>query len=115
MKFKPLLPGMLIVLTALTASACMAPMDTARKISFLGTPATMSAAERTVTIDAHTSYVNVTGGEIIGFKTGDRSFAWSFDGSGEYHFDLALVAPKGMLDHRVMAYVKSNPYTSGAR
>ena len=118
MKFKPVLTplfALLMLLVLLNLSACLTPMDTARRISFLGAPATMPVADRTVNIEPSTSYVNVTGGEIIGFTVGGKSFAWNFDGAGEYHFDLALVAPQGMLDHRVMAYVKTNPFTSGGR
>ena len=53
-------------------------------------------------------YVNVTGGEIVRFTVGDKSFAWNFNGRPS-SFDLALVAPPGVLDHKVTAYIAPNP------
>jgi len=101
--------------TVLICSACLAPMDQAKRISFLGDPASVLSATRTVNIDQNTRYVVITGGEIIQFNVGDKSFAWRFDGAGQYNFDLMLVAPQGMLDHRVMAYVKPDPNLNGGR
>jgi hypothetical protein len=55
-----------------------------------------------------THFVNVTGGEVIRFQVGDRSFVWSFNGTRS-SFDLTRVAPPSMLDHKVTAYVAPNP------
>ena len=99
----------LLVLT----SACMTPMDQAKRISFLGDAAPVASAERTVVIKPDTTSVVVTGGDTIAFTSGTQSFAWNFDGPGTYNFDLALVAPKGMLDHKVMVYVDSDPFVNG--
>ena len=103
------------MLLVLLLTACAAPMDLAKKITFWGDPATPSFADRTITINQNTTYVNVTGGEIIKFTVGDKAFAWNFDGSGGYNFDLKLVAPQGMLDHTVMAYVQPDPRFAGGR
>ena len=46
---------------------------------------------RTIVIKPNTSYVNVTGGEVIRFEVGDKSFLWNFNGPGS-SFDLARVA-----------------------
>ena len=54
-----------------------------------------------------TRYINVTGGEIIRFTVGDKSFVWNFNGRPS-SFDLARVAP-AVLDHKVTAYVAPNP------
>jgi len=108
----------ILVLTTLATSlsvGCMAPMDMAKRISFLGDPVSNSAADRVVIIKPDTRYVVVTGGEIIRFDIGDKSFAWHFDGPGEYHFDLQLVAPPGLLDHKVMAYVNPDPFVNGGK
>ncbi|PRC93253.1 CzcE family metal-binding protein [Solimicrobium silvestre] len=112
MKRKLLLMTMLAVVFL---PACMTPMDLTKKISFWGDPASISFADRTIIIYQNTSYVNVTGGEIIKFIVGNKSFSWHFNGAGQYNFDLMLVAPQGMLDHRVMAYVESDPRFAGGR
>jgi hypothetical protein len=53
------------------------------------------------------SYVNVTGGEVIRFEVGNKSFIWNFSGPRK-SFDLAQVAPT-VLDRKVTAYVADNP------
>ena len=116
MKPKSLLPATIssLLLTA-SLTACLTPMDQAKRISFLGDPAAVSFSDRTVTIYPTTTYVNVTGGEIIKFISGNEAFAWNFDGAGEYHFDLAMVAPPGFLDQKVMVYVSPDPFVNGAK
>ena len=74
----------------------------------VGDPAPTASATRTIAIQPDTRYVNVTGGEVVRFTAGDRSFAWNFNGRLS-SFDLATVAPQGMLDHKVTAYVAPNP------
>ena len=86
--------SLITMLLVLLLTACAAPMDLAKKITFWGDPATPSFADRTITINQNTTYVNVTGG---------------------YNFDLKLVAPEGMLDHTVMAYVQPDPRFAGGR
>jgi hypothetical protein len=107
------------LLSALTlgllCSACMTPQGNMNGSSRWGDPATSNSAARTITITPQTQYVNVTGGEVINFVEGDKHFGWMFDGPGAYHFDLALVAPNGSLDHHVIAYVDPDPFYSGGR
>jgi hypothetical protein len=74
----------------------------------LGSPAALATATRTIVIQPDTSYVNVTGGEIIRFDVGARSFAWNFNGQRS-SFDLAKVAPASVLTRKVTAYVAPNP------
>ncbi len=50
----------------------------------------------------------MAGGEIIRFEVGNKSFVWNFNGQRS-SFDLARVAPTSVLDHKVTAYVASNP------
>lgn len=93
--------------------AC-APMDDSTRADLLGDPAPLSAATRTIVITPATSAVNVTGGEIVRFVAGDKTFAWNFDGStSAAAFALNLTAPAGTLDHTVMAYVAPNPLYIG--
>ena len=96
-------------------SAC-APFDYSTRLDLLGDPAPVSAATRTIVIAPATKYVNVTGGETIKFIAGDKAFAWNFDGTPyPPSFALNLVAPPGVLDHQVTAYVAPNPLYLGGR
>ncbi len=96
--------------------ACTTPENSIARLDLWGDPATPAAAERTIVITDDTRYVNVIGGETIKFVVGDRAFAWNFDGITEgYRFKLNLVAPKGLLDHSVIAYVDPNPMFPNGR
>ncbi len=77
-------------------------------LDLLGSPVPVSMATRTIAIRPDTRYVNVTGGEVIRFDIGNKSFAWSFNGQRS-SFDLARVAPGSVLEHPVTAYVAPNP------
>jgi hypothetical protein len=100
-----------ILLAAL--SACTTTNDTA---AMWGDPAPPTAASKTIEITPNTQYVNVAQGDTITFVVNGKSFAWDFDGRPEgYTFNLQQVAPSGMLDHQVEAYVSPNPdYLGGA-
>ena len=77
-------------------------------LDLLGSPGAASMVTRTIAIKPDTKYVNVTGGEVIRFEVGTRSFVWNFSGQRS-SFDLARVAPPSLLDHKVTAYVAPNP------
>jgi hypothetical protein len=77
-------------------------------LDLLGSPGSPSMVTRTIVIKPTTSYVNVTGGEVIRFEVGDKSFLWNFSGPGS-SFDLARVAPPSVLDRKVTAYIAPNP------
>jgi hypothetical protein len=71
-----------------------------------GMPAPSNAADLTMTIGPNTKYINVEGGKIVRFIVDGQSFAWHFMLARSVdHFDLKEVAPAGMLDHSVIAYV----------
>lgn len=107
MNAKLLIPTM--VATALCAACSLPP-----RIDLMGDPAVVTAATRTIVIAPDTTYVNVTGGEIVKFVVGDKSFAWNFDGADYLDkFDLNQAAPPGILDHSVIAYVAANPLYAG--
>lgn len=90
-------------------SAC-AHRDIEYPIAFLGDPAPLNAATETRAIRPDTKWVNVTGGDTVRFDIGEKSFAWTFNvARGITTFDLRRVAPSGMLDHRVDAYVAPDP------
>ena len=84
-------------------------------IKLLGEPAPAAAANRTIAINPDTRYVNVEGGQVVKFEVGARTFAWNFDGPDSIgSFDLNRVAPPGLLDHAVKAYVSPNPIYLGS-
>ena len=79
----------------------------------MGEVAPLSAATRTIRIDAKTKYVNVTANETVKFEANGNAFAVNFAG-GLSVFDLNQLAPAGVLDHKVTVYVAPDPlYISG--
>jgi hypothetical protein len=82
------------------------------RAGLLGDPAPAVAADRTVVIHPGDRYVNVDAGEVVQFKAGNQVFTWAFTYPDYRAFDLNLVAPPGMLDHPVTAYVEPNPLYS---
>ena len=79
-------------------------------VSFLGDPAPDTAATQIIEIRPDTKWVNVTGGEIVKFVVGGKSFAWAFNvGTGVSHFDLSRVAPPGVLNRPVFVYLAPDP------
>jgi hypothetical protein len=113
MKMKSPVAAALVLALSLPVLPSMAAMQ---RLDLLGDPAPPTAAGRTIVITPNTRFVNVQGGEVVRFDVGGKSFAWSFDGSVVVTaFDLARVAPPGVLDHGVMAYVSPNPLYIGGQ
>jgi len=106
----------LSLISLLLAGVALSPLANAERPSLLGDPVASAAAERTVVLGPNTTYVNVTGGEVVKFVVGDKTFAWDFDtAEGITSFDLSKVAPAGTLDHKVMVYIARDPtYFGGA-
>ena len=106
MKMISLVRAVLALTLSLTALSSIATT----RLDLLGDPAPDSAAERTITIRPDTRYVNVTGGQVVKFEAGGKTFTWNFDGpESVWAFDLNQVAPSGMLNHVVTAYIAPNP------
>lgn len=106
MNTKSLVPAILALTLPLTAFSSIA----ATRVDLLGDPAPDTAAERTIKITPNTRYVNVTGGQVVQFDVGGKTFTWNFDGPETvWAFDLNQVAPSGLLDHLVTAYISPNP------
>ncbi|MDO9420193.1 MAG: CzcE family metal-binding protein [Herminiimonas sp.] len=108
---------MLIRSLTLAFAALMAfsmPAFSEPRFDLLGNPAPSNAATRTIVITPETKWVNVEGGEIINFVVGDKSFGWDFFvGSTVSSFDLSRVAPPGVLNRRIEAYVSPDPKYRG--
>jgi len=93
---------------SLSAGAAFNPSD-------LGEPAVApsperaivtAVADRTITIDDKTKWVNVEHFEVIRFVSKGREFTWYFDGMAQPRpFDLTQLAPAGFVDHSVTVYV----------
>jgi hypothetical protein len=104
---KRIIPTSILFGISLALSACT---QRTSYIDLYGQSAPPAAAERTIVITPATRYVNVEGGQTVNFVVGDRQFAWSFNVARTVHsFDLNEVAPPGMLNHAVRAYVTPDP------
>jgi hypothetical protein len=82
----------------------------------MGEVVPISSAMRMIPINAKTKYVNVTANETVKFEANGNTFAINFSGSSATTFafvpsaiDLNQLAPAGVLDHKVTAYVVPNP------
>ena len=108
-----LIRSLILVFVAFMMSATPAFAETTR-LDLLGNPAPSNAATRTIVITPETKWVNVEGGEVINFVVGDKSFGWDFFvGFTVSSFDLQLVAPPGVLNRRIVAYVSPDPRYRG--
>jgi hypothetical protein len=97
----------LATLGLLAAMAAHADVPT----RLLGDVVPPAEATRTIRIDPATRYVNVNRGDTVRFVVNGQQFAYYFDGAeGETSFDLRQVAPPGVLNHRVVAYITPDPY-----
>jgi hypothetical protein len=103
-----------VLFASTVAAACAASQAAAAEqpISFLGNAAPSNApADQVIVISDATRHVNVISGSTVRFVAGDRSFTWTFQtGTAPVvPFDLARVAPAGLLTHPVTTYVSDNP------
>jgi hypothetical protein len=115
MKTKLLLSVLTTTLLACSSTAVIAYAAT-QPASFLGNAAPANLpVDQVIVIADSTRHVNVVGGSTVRFVVGEQSFNWSFQ-NGTAHvtpFDLATIAPKGLLNHPVTAYVSDNPLYQG--
>jgi len=110
MKFISLVP--MAFIAAFVVGGCAARTSF---VDLYGQSAPALAAQRTIVITPATKYVNVEGGQIVRFVAGDKEFAWNFNTAGSISsFALNDVAPPGVLDHPVRAYVSPDPKYMGA-
>lgn len=111
MKTRLLLPVLLAATLCAAGSAAFAS-GFEQPASFRGNAVpTGAAVDQVIVITDATRHVNVTGGSTVRFVIGDQSFTWCFQ-NGTAHvipFDLAQIAPKGLVNHRITTYVSDNP------
>ncbi len=95
--------GTLCLAAALGACASAVPL------ALQGDAVPVSQASRTIAIGPQTRYVNVAYGEVVRFVAAGGEFAFRFNGANIQPVDLQRIAPAGVLDHSVMAYVAPPP------
>jgi len=101
----------LILSTPILLVACAVPGS---RPNLDGSSAAPSSALRTVVITPETRHVNVDGGEIVRFVANGKEFTWDFKIAPTVaSIALDQVAPAGMLDHKVRAYVAPDPLYIG--
>src|SRR5215831_20731698 len=67
-----------------------------------GEPAAADAAyDRTIVVTPQTKYINVTHGEVVNLKVGDKEIAWNFDGVAGQPFELSKIVPEAGQNVRV--------------
>ncbi|MDB5825146.1 MAG: CzcE family metal-binding protein [Herminiimonas sp.] len=99
-----------LLLCALVAIALCGCVTRTSYIDLYGSAAPPADYQRTITITPTTRYVNVVGGDTIRFISNGAQFAWTFNVARTVDsFSLNDVAPAGVLDHNVMAYVLPDP------
>ena len=105
----PSIAALTLSAASLSAGAALNPTD------LFGEPAQAPSAERaivtavadrTITIDDKTKWVNVNHYEVIRFVSNGREFTWYFDGMAQPRpFDLTQIAPAGFVGNSVTVYV----------
>ncbi len=93
---------------AMALSFCALSSRAATPESLMGDPGSPASVSSTIKITPATRYVNVQGGQTVQFDVNGQKFIWNFDGTPSV-FDLNSIAPAGLLDHKVKAYVSPNP------
>ena len=102
MKFKAATAALLLM-TLIGANAM------AEVANPIGMPAASAAANREVTIDAKTKYVNADQGDTIRFVSQGKSFTWNFDTLSLRPIELKEIAPKDFGAGNVTIYLETNP------
>lgn len=94
---------------SLSAGAALKPTDLLGEPTAAPSPerAVFTAvADRTISIDDKTRWVNVNHYEVVRFASNGQEFTWYFDGLAQPRpFDLAQIAPAGFVNHSVTVYV----------
>jgi len=87
----------------------------ASDVELYGSAAVPADYQPTIVITPTTRYVNVEGGQTVRFLVNGKAFAWTFNISLPINsFDLNEVAPPGLLDHPVRAFVSPDPKYIGS-
>jgi hypothetical protein len=94
---------------AACAAGAQSHQSHAYRFDLLGTPGSPAIA-RTIAIGPQTAHVNIVRNETITFNVNGKTFTWLFDGPLYVSsVELNRVAPPGVLDHPVIAYISPDP------
>lgn len=110
--FKSIRTAALVTAMLATAGTVFAATGTgaATGTAKYGASAPVASAHRHIVITEKTKHVRVDNGDTVEFKVNGASFTWHFQTlQQETSFDLAKIAPAGMLKQKVTVYVASHP------
>ncbi|MYM66121.1 CzcE family metal-binding protein [Pseudoduganella sp. FT55W] len=100
-----------IAAAAISAGAAYASVNPQPQF---GMASAAANADRQITINADTKWVNVNNGDTVTFDINGKRFTWHFDTlHSEEAFDLSKIAPEGINTGMVTVYVASNPLYRG--
>jgi hypothetical protein len=100
------LPVVRLCAFSLFALAGVAGASAATTAQLAGDAVPPAEGQRTVLITPDTRWINVEHDEMVKFESQGQSFAFDFDGLYDRSYDLAALAPQGMVDHPVRVYVQ---------
>lgn len=100
--------SILAALSIVASSAGLSSHAASLSLKLLGEPVSSEYADKTVTINEKTRFVQVESGQTVKFIVGDKAFLWHFDGP-QGPFNLMQIAPPGTLERRIGGYVNPNP------
>jgi len=108
---KFLILGAAVLLCSVTALPSVAADNDQNMLGRGESPATV---DRTIVIEPGTTYVNVDRGDVVRFVVGNQSFAWCFNTPTTIsEVNVNDIAPAGMINHVVKAYIKRIPIYDG--
>lgn len=100
----------LSALIAIAALATAVSAQASAPTSLLGNTVPDSTANRVVQISPSTKDLNVKWGQSVEFQSQGKSFTYDFNGPrADARVNLQRVAPAGVINHPVYAYVGSFP------
>lgn len=107
-----------LILSALAAAVVAAApaqaMQHPLKSADIGAPVMTTTADRTIVIDAHTRWVNVTNGETIRFDVDGHRFTYAFNAWNNVNsVDFATIVPDGVAAPMLRVYIAPNPLGRG--
>lgn len=109
--FKSLAIAAVAVLATCGASAALAskPETFANGSSWYGVPNSPEQARQAVDVKS-TQAINVTCGDTVTFKNGDKTFTWRFESIHHGPVDARKVAPAGFMTEPLMVYIRPSEY-----
>ena len=97
---------------ALSATVAIAAMDSSKMVngkSIYGSVASAGQVSKVVDVGS-TNVLNVDCGDIVAFRSGDKSFSWKFDTTSHRAVDLQSIAPSGFINKSLKIYVVPNEW-----